>query len=108
MRIFLCLFLLLFAGIGVVVNYAQPACPECYSNQSHLTGHGNIWSRVLLNIYIDSSWNVDPQGNSTPFQTNINVWNHELRQLGLYALSLDYKESNRTDQIGRASCRERE
>ena len=69
MRIFLCLFLLLFAGMGVAVNYAQPACPECYFNQSHLTGQGNIGSRLLLNIYIDSSWNVDPQGNSTPFQT---------------------------------------
>ena len=25
---------------------------------------------------------------------------HELRQLGLYAISLDYKESHRTDQYG--------
>jgi hypothetical protein len=70
----------LITGIG----YPQD-CPPCKKNQNPLPGHGaaaNIPScacpndnrRVIL-VTIGGGWNVDPNGNSTPGQTNVHIWN---------------------------------
>jgi len=72
----------IFLTTGVV--YPQN-CPPCLKNQNPLPGHGaaanipscvcpNDTRRVIL-VSIGGGWNVDPNGNSTPGQTNVHVWN---------------------------------
>src|SRR5947207_2221538 len=69
-----------------------PTCPDgqppCRNNtQPPMDGHGpasslpsNLCSncqgdsRRIITIRIDSSWNVDTNGNATPGQTNANIW----------------------------------
>lgn len=78
-RISVCL-LMLFGGSEVI--YAQ--CPPCYKNfDPEQRQMGQIGGppapdgsgRRVLKIRIDSSWDVDANGNSTPGRTNSNIWN---------------------------------
>jgi hypothetical protein len=48
------------------------ACPPCYNDLTPLAGHGAApdgSGRRIINIYIDSSWDVSPG------QTDSNIWN---------------------------------
>src|SRR5437660_123146 len=82
-----------FLSILVVATIAQ-TCPYdqplCYFDQNPMPGHGGAGSlppdrytpcncpddnRRVITIRIDGSWDVDPNGNATPGNTNVNIWN---------------------------------
>jgi hypothetical protein len=51
-------------------------CPPCFFDYPPRTGHGAASDgRIKINVYIDPSWNIDANGNTTPGSTNPNVWN---------------------------------
>lgn len=65
-------------------------CPPCWKNSNPQSGRGparnlpaDIYmpcncsddNRRVMTVYINSSWNVDANGNSTPGHTNENIWN---------------------------------
>ena len=77
MRIFVCVLVVISALMlaGESSSQSLPPCPPCYKNLAQLGGHGSTSGRTIINIYIDRSWDVDPSGNATPNNTNINVWN---------------------------------
>jgi hypothetical protein len=50
-------------------------CPPCDVSQPSMSGSGTASNnRTQINIFIDSSWNVDSNGNAIS-GTNSNVWN---------------------------------
>lgn len=67
------LTLLLLAVL--VGTTASGECPPCNVSQPVLEGSGTASdNRILLQLYIDSSWNIDANGNSIS-GTNSNIWN---------------------------------
>jgi hypothetical protein len=79
--------------VGLITDHVyQQACaptqPPCISDRIPMNGHGGAKdlpasfgcncqgdNRRVISVSIGSSWDVDPQGNSTPGNTNVNVWN---------------------------------
>jgi hypothetical protein len=85
--------LLILVCLLFVPGFAQN-CPNnqppCFRDQIPMSGHGGAASlppdyytpcgcaddnRRVIIVRIDQSWNVDSNGNSTPGNTNVNVWN---------------------------------
>ena len=63
------------ACILLVVTSVDGECPPCDLSQVSMQGAGSgPDSRTLANLYIDSSWNVDSNGNGIS-GTNSNIWN---------------------------------
>lgn len=58
-----------------VVTTTFGECPPCDLAQPSLGGSGTASdNRILLQLHIDSSWNIDANGNSIS-GTNSNIWN---------------------------------
>ena len=75
MRLTVSRLLTLVILIALVGNTAASECPPCDVSQPNLGGSGTASdSRILLQLYIDSSWNIDASGNSIS-GTNSNIWN---------------------------------
>lgn len=54
-------------------NFAE--CPHCDVSYAPMSGSGTASDgRTLIQIYIESSWNIDSNGNSIS-GTNSNIWN---------------------------------
>ena len=62
--------MLCLIGTGVLAD-----CPPCDVAQASMDGSGSAPNnRTLANIYIESSWNIDSNGNSIS-GTNSEIWN---------------------------------
>lgn len=60
--------------IAAVALVNAENCPPCFKDQHFPTSSGQEDGRAVLDIKIDSSWNVDNSGNQQG-STNTNIWN---------------------------------
>jgi hypothetical protein len=60
--------------IATVALVNAEICPPCYKDQQFPTSSGQEDGKAVLDIKIDSSWNVDNAGNPQS-NTNANIWN---------------------------------
>lgn len=62
-------------------------CPPCYFNQNNRPNNGSINGQLVVNVYLDSSWDVSPGqsnahvynavfGNGTNVQGGTGMWNN--------------------------------
>jgi len=66
-------FVLTLFVVAVVFVDAEN-CPPCYKDQQFPVSNGTQNGRAVLDVKIDSSWNVDNSGNAQS-TTNANIWN---------------------------------
>src|SRR5215472_14878824 len=80
-------FAILFVAVRALSQACPPNQPPCLKDRIPMIGHGAAGnlaasfgcncpgdSRRVITVAINASWDVDPQGNSTPGNTNVNVW----------------------------------